>query len=140
MMWPLLVKRMFAPAGVPPRFEELPKWMSLRPSQLGASASETAMMIPAARRLSQRYGELTMPLAIIAGNGDKIVDVEHNALRLHEDVPHSELIVEVGAGHMPHYSDPTRVMEAVERIEAGLVPGAPSRQQAATTHSSSTLH
>ena len=140
MMWPLLIKRMFAPAQVPPRFNDLPKWMSLRPSQLGASASETAMMIPAAKRLSQRYSELTMPLAIIAGNGDKIVDVEHNALRLHEEVPHSELIVEVGAGHMPHYSDPARVMEAVERIEAGLVPGASSRNQSATAHSATTRH
>lgn len=139
MMWPLLIKRMFAPSPVPQRFEELPKWMALRPSQLGASAAEAAMMIPAAKRLSQRYGELTMPLAIIAGNGDQIVDVEHHALRLHQQVPHSELIIEVDAGHMPHYADPARIMEAVARIEAALVPGAAVRQHAALP-GSATLH
>ncbi|MES2320281.1 MAG: alpha/beta hydrolase [Pseudomonadota bacterium] len=139
MMWPLLVRRMFAPAPVPERFGQLPKWMSLRPSQLGASAAETAMMIPAARRLSQRYGELTMPLAVIAGNGDRIVDSEHNALRLHQEIEHSELIVETGAGHMPHYADPARVLDAVARIEAALVPGAPSTRPATMAHST-TLH
>jgi pimeloyl-ACP methyl ester carboxylesterase len=140
MMWPRLVKRMFAPAPVPARFELLPKWMSLRPSQLGASAAEAAMMIPAARRLSARYGELTMPLAVIAGNGDRIVNVEHNAIRLHQEVPHSELIIEVGAGHMPHYADPARIMEAVARIEAGLVPGAPVARPAPAQHGAHTLH
>jgi pimeloyl-ACP methyl ester carboxylesterase len=123
LMWPRLVKRMFSPAPVPKRFDELPKWMSLRPAQLGASAAEAAMMVPAVRRLSQRYAELTMPLAVVAGNGDKIADIEHNAMRLHREVPHSELIVEVGSGHMPHYADPARILEAVARIEAGLVPG-----------------
>ena len=137
LLWPRLAKRMFAPAAVPQRFGELPKWLSLRPSQLGASAAETAMMVPAARRLSQRYAELTMPVAIIAGNGDKVVDYEHNAVRLHEEIPHSELIIEVGAGHMPHYADPERILEAVARIEAGLVPGAAIPQHAA---SSATLH
>ena len=130
LMWPRLVKRMFAPAPVPPSFEQLPKWMSLRPSQLGASASEAAMMIPAASRLSQRYGELTMPLAMVAGSGDQIADVHHNAMRLHQQVPHSELIVEAGSGHMPHYADPQRILSAVAHIEAELLPGAPTARPA----------
>lgn len=140
MMWRGLVKRMFQPEPVPARFEELPKWMALRPGQLGASASETAMMIPSAERLSRRYRELTMPVAIVAGAGDRIVDLEHNALRLHRDIQHSDLIVEEGVGHMAHYADPRRIMEAVARIEASLTPGGANLRHSATVHSSSTLH
>lgn len=134
MMWGGIVKRMFAPEPVPERFRAMPMWMSLRPSQLGASASETAMMIPAAKRLSERYRELTMPVAIIAGDNDKIVDVEHNAQRLHAEIPHSELIIEPGVGHMAHYADPGRIMDAVSRLEASLTPGGANLRHSATTH------
>lgn len=140
MLWPRLVKRMFAPAPVPARFQQLPKWMALRPAQLGASAAETAMMVPSAQRLSARYHELTLPIAIIAGSGDKIVNVAHNAVRLHGEVQHSELIVEHDVGHMPHYADPARVMEAVERLEASLTPGGANLRLAATVLRSATLH
>lgn len=139
-LWPRLVKRMFAPAPVPERFQELPKWLALRPSQLGASAAETGMMIPAAKRLSQRYGELTLPIAVVAGSGDKIVHMEEHALRFHQEVKHSDLLIEDGAGHMAHYADPARIMEAVGRLEASLTPGGANLRHSATVHNSSTVH
>ncbi len=126
MMWPLLVKRMFGPATTPERFKRLPVWMSLRPSQLGASAAESGLMIPAAERLSKRYAELTMPLALIAGSGDRIASAEHHAVRLHEEISHSELVMQQGVGHMVHYADPERIMAAVEKLEAEAHPGTPA--------------
>ncbi len=138
-LWPLLVKRMFQPAPVPERFGHLPKWMSLRPSQLGASAAETGMMVPAAARLAQRYKELTMPVTIIAGDGDRIVDVEHNARRLHAEVSHSELVIDQGAGHMPHYADPEHIVEALARMETALLAGS-GAQQPHPAYNPATLH
>jgi pimeloyl-ACP methyl ester carboxylesterase len=140
LLWSRLVTRTFAPAPVPARFSALPKWMALRPSQLGASSAEMAMMIPSAQRLSQRYRELTLPIAIIAGSGDQIIDVDRNALRLHAEVQHSELVLDQLAGHMPHYADPAQVMAAVERLEASLTPGGANLRHPATVHSSVTLH
>ena len=140
LLWDRLLKRTFAPAPVPARFAELPKWMALRPSQLGASSAEMAMMVPSAQRLSQRYRELTLPVAIIAGGGDQIIDVDRNALRLHAEVQHSELVLDQLAGHMPHYADPAQVMAAVERLEASLTPGGANLRHPATVHSSVTLH
>ena len=139
-MWPALVKHMFSPAPVPERFKQLPKWMALRPSQLGASAAETGLMVPSAKRLSRRYGELTLPIAVIAGAGDKIVDVEHTAERFHREVEHSELIIEAGVGHMPHYADPGRVMEAVARLETRMLPGGAHLSRAATEVRPGALH
>ncbi|SHG65438.1 alpha/beta fold hydrolase [Massilia sp. CF038] len=134
LLWGSIIKRMFAPSPVPERFQQMPKWMALRPSQIGASASETGMMIPAAARLSARYAELTMPVAIIAGDADQIVDPDHNARRLHEDIAHSELIVEPGVGHMAHYAAPERIMDAVARLEASLTPGGANLRHQASMH------
>ncbi|HEY0063897.1 MAG TPA: alpha/beta hydrolase [Telluria sp.] len=134
MLWGGIVKRMFAPEPVPARFQQVPKWMALRPSQIGASASETAMMVPAAKRLSARYAELTMPVAILAGDADGIVDPGHHARRLHEDIAHSELILEPGVGHMAHYAAPERIMQAVASLEASLTPGGTNLRNSATLH------
>ena len=140
LMWPGLVKHMFAPEPVPERFRAIPKWMALRPSQLGASASETGMMVPSAKRLSERYHELTLPIAVIAGAGDKICDIEHNAVRFQGEVQHADLVVEPGVGHMPHYADPERIMAAIARLEASLTPGGANLSHSATIISSATLH
>ena len=118
MMWPLLVKHMFSPAPAPERFDRLPVWMTLRPAQLRASAAESGMMIPAAERLSQRYAELTLPIAVIAGSGDKIVSADDHARRLHEEISHSELVMQPGVGHMAHYADQGAIMAAVDKLQA----------------------
>lgn len=128
MLWTRFVRRMFAPAPVPERFGQLPKWIALRPSQINAGALEAAMLVPAARRLSARYAELTMPVAIIAGSEDQVVDPVHNARRLHDDIPHSELILEPGVGHMAHYAAPEHIVDAVARLEASLANGAGMHQ------------
>ena len=140
LLWPRLVKRMFAPAPVPARFEQLPKWIALRPSQLAASSADIAMMVPSAARLCVRYRELTLPIAIIAGSGDKIVRPDQNAERLHEEVQHSELIVEDDVGHMAHHAEPARLMGAVERLEASLTPGRASVRHGALAHEVAALH
>jgi hypothetical protein len=53
---PLGVKLSFAPASVPAVFSALPASMPLRPSQVRATAADTAMMVPGAIALSRRYG------------------------------------------------------------------------------------
>jgi pimeloyl-ACP methyl ester carboxylesterase len=118
LMWPGLVKRMFTPEATPDRFDRLPVWMALRPGQLGAAAADSAMMIPAAARLSKRYAELTMPVALIAGSGDLVANAEYHSVRLHEEISHSELTLEDGVGHMAHYAAPARIMAAVQKLES----------------------
>lgn len=119
MLWPAVVKRLFGPASAPARFDRLPVWMALRPAQLGAHAAESGLMIPAAARLSQRYAELTMPIAVIAGSDDLFASAEQNAVRLHQEISHSDLVLQPGMGHMPHYADPARIMQAVQQLQAG---------------------
>lgn len=118
LIWPALVKRIFSPAPVPDRFRELPVWMMLRPSQLRASAAESALMVPSALMLSRRYKELTMPVMIVAGNDDKVASSGHNAGRLHDALPQSSLRLAPNQGHMLHYADPDDIVCGIDAMHA----------------------
>lgn len=121
MIWPAMMHRIFGPAEVPQRFtENFPVWMALRPSQLRATAAEAALMIPAAYSLRQRYYELTMPVVIMAGEGDRHADTHTHSERLHRELPHSTLHVTEGAGHMLHYLAQPEVMAAIDQAATAL--------------------
>ena len=113
---PLMKRAMFAPAPVTERFKrEYSTAMALRPSQIRASASDGTLMVPAATSLSPHYGALSMPVAIVAGDGDKVVGSEH-AERMRGAVPDGSLRIVEGAGHMVHHVATGQVVDAVEEV------------------------
>jgi len=121
MMWPLMKKRIFTPAEVPHKFDaRFPIWMTLRPSSLRATAAEIAMLIPAAFALRHRYHELTMPVVIMAGDGDAHVDSHVQSEQLHRELPHSSYHVTHGAGHMLHHFAQDEVMSAIQQAATAL--------------------
>lgn len=118
LLWPRLVRRVFAPSPVPARFSRFPVWLALRPSQLRASAAEGALLITATIALKRRYRELIMPVVIVAGDSDHFIDTNRQSRRLHRELPQSELRLFSGAGHMVHQIAPRQVMAAVESVAA----------------------
>jgi pimeloyl-ACP methyl ester carboxylesterase len=94
--------------------------MALRPSQIRATNGDAALMNSSAARLSGRYEGLAMPVAIMAGRGDKIVDIGPQPQWLHALVPQSTLQVINGTGHMLHHEYPERVGETVEALCAAM--------------------
>jgi pimeloyl-ACP methyl ester carboxylesterase len=110
---PLMVRQLFAPASVPERFARFPLSMSLRPSQLRASSEEGVLMVPSAKLLQERYGELTLPIAIIAGSGDLVANPSEQSNRLAQTLLNHDADIVEGAGHMVHYFAPERVAAAV---------------------------
>ena len=91
--------------------------MMVRPIQLRANAEDAAFMIPQAKASSERHHELRMPVAIVAGAEDKVIDVEANSARLHRELGGSTLAIVAGAGHMVHHAAPDEVVAAVDRLE-----------------------
>lgn len=116
LMWRGVTKQLFAPAEVPVRFGRMSPTIALRPSQLQAAAAENGEMVPAATRLSKRYGELTLPVALVAGHGDKVIAPEKNTGRLHRELAQSDLSMPGGAGHMVHYNRLDHVVDAITRL------------------------
>ncbi|MEJ8852487.1 alpha/beta hydrolase [Variovorax rhizosphaerae] len=112
------VKAMFAPNRVPANFfRTLSREMMLRPVQLRANSEDAVFMVPAALANSRRHGELRMPVTIIAGADDKVVDPLQSR-RLHDELPQSRLVEVPGAGHMVHYAVPDQVVAAIVEVPA----------------------
>lgn len=117
---PLVFKLIFAPGEVPERFTDgYPLGLSLRPLQLRATAADGAAMVAAAARLSPRYDALTLPVGVVAGTGDMLVDFDTHSARLARELPHAWLVAATDCGHMVHYQAPERVMAAVDLAAAG---------------------
>jgi pimeloyl-ACP methyl ester carboxylesterase len=118
LMTPLLKRMLFSPARVPAQFHtEYSPAMSLRPSQIRATAMDGALMIPGALGLRAGYKGLSVPVIIIAGDGDKVV-FKRSAERLHAELEGSDLQIVPGAGHMVHHLAARQVAGAIETVAA----------------------
>jgi pimeloyl-ACP methyl ester carboxylesterase len=123
VMAPGMFRKMFAPQPVPSRFSaEFPVGLTLRPSQTRASSEETVMMVPAAAALEGRYRELRLPVCIMSGGADRIVDTDSQAVRLHSVIGLSEMRVLPGLGHMMHYFATDQVVRAIDGVAARAEP------------------
>lgn len=116
LLGPAVIKASFAPAPVSPKFAAFPLGLTLRPSQVHATAADTALMVPAAARLSKRYRSLSVPVMVMAGEGDRIVRLNGQAERFAREVPASDLRVVPGQGHLFHYAVPDQVAAAVDEV------------------------
>jgi pimeloyl-ACP methyl ester carboxylesterase len=114
LLWPLAMRKMFGPAKVPAKFQDFPREMALRPSQIRASAAEAALMIPSAFSLRRKYAGLKMPVVIVAGEEDRIIAIDEQSARLHREVNQSKFRRVTNAGHMVHQTATARVMAAID--------------------------
>jgi pimeloyl-ACP methyl ester carboxylesterase len=116
-LMPLNVKAMFSPLDVPERFKrEFPYGFPVRPGQIRAESQDAVSMVPAVFGMADRIRELNIPITIIAGTEDGIVDHDGHARWFHEQLPDSVLRLVPGAGHMVHYAVPDEVAEAIEAV------------------------
>lgn len=116
LMWPLITAKIFGPKSPPAKFEQFPKEMALRPSQIRASAAESALMIPDASHFENKYADLKMPVVIIAGEEDRLIDSDTQSARLHSDVSQSAFHRVPKNGHMVHQTATGEVMAAINEV------------------------
>ena len=120
IIWPLLMTKIFGPRSVPKKFEGFPKEMAFRPSQIHASAAESALMIPGALDLQDQYASLKMPVSIIAGEEDRLIDTDTQSHRLHGNIAQSKFHRVSGAGHMVHQTATGSVMAAISQVSKDI--------------------
>jgi pimeloyl-ACP methyl ester carboxylesterase len=121
LMWPALLRKLFGPRSVPEKFAGFPKEMAVRPSQIRAGAAEAALMIPAASVASKTYSELGMPAIILAGEDDRLIDINEQSVRLHDELKESKLHRIAGVGHMVHQSATPDLMAAIDEAAASTM-------------------
>jgi pimeloyl-ACP methyl ester carboxylesterase len=113
---PLAKRAMFAPGPMTERFRrEFSTAMAVRPWQIRASALDGAAMVPDASRLSAQYGSLSMPVVIMAGDEDKVIEPEQ-ARKLGRAIPDGTLRILPGIGHMMHPVATDQVVDAIDAV------------------------
>ena len=78
-------------------------------------------MIPDAFGMRASYGELTMPVVIIAGELDRLIDTDRQSGQLHRDLGQSSFHSVPGAGHMVHQTAMSAVMAAIDEAAEAAV-------------------
>lgn len=130
LLWPLQLRRMFAPQQPSEAFRrDYPLALALRPQQLAASAAEMAMLPVEVARLARHARELSVPTVLLAGDKDRQVMTFWQSARLHRRLPASRLHVVPGAGHMVHHTEVGDVLDAIH--EAARMATGPVHRSAA---------
>lgn len=113
MLGNVAVKALFDPAPVPETYEIFPAGMSLRPSQIRASGEDGRTLRAWAKRARPNYKDVRVPVVIVAGTDDRIVDPVGHSCRLHRDIPESRLHLWLDTGHMVHHTRADEVVDAI---------------------------
>jgi pimeloyl-ACP methyl ester carboxylesterase len=110
------LKKAFSPDPVPQNYQHtaLTEWT--KPGRVKAYALDDTTFNSSLRKISPLYPEIAVPLSILAGDSDLIVSGKENALRLHEAVPQSRLVILPRTGHEVPFTKPQSVIGEIERL------------------------
>ncbi len=118
------ISGIFAPQSVPAGYvDHIGGTLTIRPASFRANARQVNTLRPHIVDMAARYSaELTMPLEILHGDRDVTVPLDIHSIPLKAAVPHANLTVLEGVGHMPHHAEPDLIEAAIDRIaaQAGL--------------------
>ena len=107
-------RMIFSPADPTKNFlNDMPFGLMLRPQQLRVTAADSGQMPAAAARLAKRHRALTLPVTILWGEGDKLVNQADQSARLLRELPQASGMEIAGGGHMIHHVRPDIVADAV---------------------------
>ena len=88
----------------------------LRPASFRYNAQDVGQLYGNVERMSQRYGELSMPIVMLHGEDDDTVSIDYHSRRLLEQASNAELIDLQPAGHILSYAHTDTVVEAIEEL------------------------
>lgn len=112
-----ITARVFAPAPVPPGYaQHLGAGLGQRRGTLAVNTAQINALRAQLVDMVPLYASLAMPVTLIHGDADTIVPLEIHARPLSRLLPNATLIVIENGGHMPHHSDPDRVIAAIDRL------------------------
>ncbi len=111
------VRAVFAPQPPPPDYvRRAAIALALRPKTFIANAQDVARLKVNLMRQAARYREIAAPVAIVCGDCDDTVSTDVHARMLAAEIPHAELHVVPGVGHMPHHACAGQVIAAIESV------------------------
>ena len=117
------VRNVFQPQAMPDGFVgDTATPLLLRPREFLANARDLVTLKAAVAEQAPRYGDIRVPVTIIAGDADKTVSTSIHARRFAAAVPQAKLIVLPGVGHMVQNAAPDLVAAEVDAMIGEISP------------------
>jgi pimeloyl-ACP methyl ester carboxylesterase len=111
------VRKVFVPARPPvDHVKRTGALMVLRPREFSANAQDVAGLKAFVATQAPRLAAIWQPTVIIAGSNDRIVATNLHTHYAARTIPNARLSVVKRAGHLLHYSDPDKVVEAITEV------------------------
>jgi pimeloyl-ACP methyl ester carboxylesterase len=111
------IATVFAPQPAPDNYREragIP--LVLRPASFRANSQDVDVIKDFVTREAPRYGNITVPTAIVTGDQDTIVFTHIHSYGSARDIPGATLRVLPGVGHSPHWAQPQAVIETIAEV------------------------
>jgi pimeloyl-ACP methyl ester carboxylesterase len=115
---PVPLRKVFAPDPTPPDYLARARAMWVRPAPVRAMTEDFHGLEGLLREIRPRYPELEVPVVILTGGRDRLVDAERNSMALAREVPDAEVILVPGAGHGLPQARPDAVVAGIRRAAA----------------------
>ncbi|QJQ94208.1 MULTISPECIES: alpha/beta fold hydrolase [Halomonadaceae] len=118
-----MLNRAFSPQRPPGDFAERGGGLlALRPSHSYTSSLDLVAVNHALPAMTQRYGELAMPVGVLYGTDDNLLDPDDNLFPLTSQLVQLDKEVVSGAGHMLPLTHPGRTAAFIRRMTAAISP------------------
>jgi pimeloyl-ACP methyl ester carboxylesterase len=114
-------RSVFAPQSMPAGFvKDSATPLLLRPREFLANAWDLVTLKAAVAAQAPRYGNIKVPVVVIAGDADTTVSPNIHSRPFAAAVPNAKLIVLPGVGHMVQYAAPELVVRETEAMIAEI--------------------
>ncbi len=109
LTWPA-----FSPEPVNEAYAKKEVALAMRRKNFQFAARNMYALRNALREMNGRYGEIKVPVIILAGDGDLVAPLAEQARPLQEKIPGSKLVVLSHAGHLPFFSKGDEIFKAID--------------------------
>jgi len=89
---------------------------SLRPSHFYGTSTDLMAIGDELAEMETHYGEIGLPVGILFGSADRVLDHRANGLAMEGRIAGLDLEIAEGVGHMPQYAVPERVLAFIRRM------------------------
>jgi pimeloyl-ACP methyl ester carboxylesterase len=107
------LKEAYHPQEVHEDYAQQSAEMWTSPSRIRACAYDERTLRASLKALSQHYSDIRMPVVIVTGSGDLLLEPKKHAYPLHEAIKGSKLVVLPQTGHQLPQTRPDAVIEAI---------------------------
>lgn len=112
------VKQAYDPQDVQEDYVERSLDLWMKPDHIRACAYDERTLGESLTVLSEHYSEIEMPVVIVTGSADRLLNPEEHAYPLHKAIRDSKLVVLPETGHQLPQTRPDAVVSAIDVVWA----------------------